>query len=283
MIKFEEIKQRPTFSNQLENKVLLSDHADPISISYQSTYSLKYVIEGEKRYRYDKQDISVQKGQFVILNNSSKVTTEVKKGTKGLSLFLSEKLIKEIYGYHTFTKHLPEFIEVPQKRASHRIGFLLGNITQLLQYPPLTYKEQIEQLFIQVSELIIQEQINVDAKFSTLKIIKQDTKRELLHRVSLTKEFLNDHKSDQLSLDKISKHIGISKYYLHRLFSEIYGMTPLEYLSNIRIKDAKNKLRYTKRSVSQIAFECGFDSAHYFSYLFKKRIGASPTQFRATL
>ncbi len=280
MVKLEAITTIPTFSNQLENKVLYSNHADDISISYSSTYTLKYVLEGKKNYHCNHQDIEVSKNQYVILNTNAQITTEAKSGTKGLSFFLSPQLITEIYKYHNLS---PKFLEVTQKTTNSAVGFLLNTIAQLYEHNQTAFKHQIDDLFIRLSELIVQEQKNMDTKFSTLKIVKHDTKKELFKRIQIAKEYLHDHIKEDISLDCISKDIGISKYYLHRLFTEINECTPLEYLTAIRIEKAKYRLRYSKDSIFETAIACGFDTAAYFSKIFKKHSGFSPTEFRKNI
>ena len=283
MVKLEEITTIPTFSNQLENKVLYSNHSDDISISYKSTYTLKYVIEGVKHYNYNNHDIEVSKNQYLILNNNTQITTEAKKGTKGLSFFLSPKLIDEIYRYHSNNETRPEFLEVTHKKSNNEVGILLDKIASLYEHSQIVFKQQIDNLFIRISEAIVQEQANIDTKFMALKIVKHSTKKELFKLVAVTKEYLNDNIREDISLDTISRDIGISKYYLHRLFTEINESTPLEYLTAIRLKKAKNKLRYSKDSIFEIAIACGFDNTSYFSNSFKKHIGFSPTHFRKSL
>jgi AraC-like DNA-binding protein len=49
------------------------------------------------------------------------------------------------------------------------------------------------------------------------------------------------------------------------------------------LEKAKNKIQYSKDSISEIAFKCGFDNTAYFSNVFKKYVGLSPTQFRKAL
>ncbi|WP_025664776.1 helix-turn-helix domain-containing protein [Aquimarina megaterium] len=283
MIKLEEITTTPTFTNQLENKILYAKHHDDISISYTSTYSLKYVIEGTKHYNFGNQDIKITKNQYLIINNNSCITTEAKKGTKGLSFFLSPKLISEIYKYHTSDTSQLEFLEVTQKKSNNEVGFLLDKITNLYEHNPLDFNRQIENLFIRISETIVQEQANIDTGFATLKIVKHNTKKELFKLISVTKEYLNDNIGEDISLDSMSRDMGISKYYLHRLFTEINGTTPLGYLTAIRLAKAKHKLRYAKDSIFEIAIECGFDNTSYFSNLFKKHTGSTPTQYRKNL
>ena len=64
---------------------------------------------------------------------------------------------------------------------------------------------------------------------------------------------------------------------------EINGKTPLEYLTGIRLDNAKNKLQYSKDSIFEIAITSGFDNTAYFSNVFRKHIRVSPTQFRKAL
>ncbi len=283
MIKLEKITSPPTFSNQLENKILYSNHYDDISISYQSTYTIKYVIDGLKHYNYNNQDIEVSKGQYLILNNDSQITTEVKKGTKGLSLFLSSKLINEISHFYSSSNSSIKFLEIIQRNSNQKINNLLNEIVYLYENNQTGFKQQINDLFIIISELIVQEQVSIDNNFINLNIVKHDTKRELYKSITEAKEYLNDNFKEKISLDIISRDIGISKYYLHRIFREINGNTPLEYLKNIRLEKAKNELQYSNSTIFEIAFKCGFDSTSYFSNIFKKHIGLSPTQFRRTL
>ncbi|WP_350286111.1 AraC family transcriptional regulator [uncultured Croceitalea sp.] len=283
MIEFEEITSIPSFSNQLKNKILYSNHSEDISVSYKSTYTIKYVIDGLKHYNLDRQDIEVSKSQYLILNHDSLITTEAKKGTKGLSLFLSTKLINEISHFYSNGNSSIKFLEVIQTSSDQKVKKLLDKIIYLYKNNKIALKQKKDDLFIAISELVVQEQIAIDNNFTRLKIVKHDTKRELYNSITKAKEYLNDNFKEKISLDQISRDIGISKYYLHRLFREINGNTPLEYLKSIRLEEAKNKLQYSKDPIFEIAFKCGFDSTSYFSNMFKKHTGFSPTQFRKTL
>lgn len=283
MIKLEEITSIPSFSSQLENKILYSNHSDEISVTYHSTYTLKYVIDGVKRYSCNNQVIAVSKNQYLILNNNSQITTEAQKGTKGLSLFLSLKLINEISHFYTNGKYNFDFLEVFQKESNFKINHLLNKIAYLYENEKFDFKNQMDDLFLKVSELIVQEQVCINDNFIKLRIVKHDTKRELYKLIIATKDYLNDNLNENISLDTISKDIGISKYYLHRLFTEFNGITPFGYLTGIRLEKAKHKLQNSKDSIFEIAINCGFDNTAYFSNLFKKHTGFSPTEFRKLL
>jgi len=282
MIKLEEITSIPTFSNQLENKILYSNHSDDISVTYESTYSIKYVIDGSKHYNIGNQVLKVSKNQFLILNNHQ-IITEAKKGTKGLSLFISPKLIHEIADFYSRNNASIKFLEIIQRSSNLKVKNLLDKIVYLYENDQVHLNQQMDDLFMTISELIIQEQVSIDCDFKRLKIVKHNTKRELYKLVTEAREYLNDNFRDKISLEMISKDIGVSKYYLHRLFKEINGKTPLEYLTDIRLENAKNKLQYSKDSIFEIAITSGFDNTAYFSNVFRKHIGLSPRQFRKAL
>ncbi len=283
MVQIEEITTTPTFSSQLENKVLYYHHTSDIAVSYKSTYTLKYVIEGVKQYHYNNQDIEVSKNQYLILNNNSTITTEAKSGAKGLSFFLSQSLIDEIYNYHADDASQLEFLEVIHKKSTSEVSSLLSKAANLYMFDKVSFEQLMESLFIQISEIVVKEQVDIDTKFTALKIVKHNTKNQLFKLITAAKEYLNDHMSEDISLDKISSDIGISKYYLHRLFTELHGYTPLYYLTSIRLEKAKHKLQYSNDSILEIAIACGFDNISYFSNVFKKHIGFSPTQFRSNI
>ena len=79
----------------------------------------------------------------------------------------------------------------------------------------------------------------------------------------------------------LAKRIGISEVYLRKLFAVHYGMTPKQYILDIRIRKAKQMLIDTPFTVTAIAEECGFSSLYHFCRIFKQRTGLTPTQFTA--
>lgn len=71
-----------------------------------------------------------------------------------------------------------------------------------------------------------------------------------------------------------------SKDYLIKQFHRSFGITPYEYQLQQKFFSASNMLKNTKFSVKEIASTIGYNDQHYFSYMFKKRCGMSPTQYR---
>ena len=98
--------------------------------------------------------------------------------------------------------------------------------------------------------------------------------------ISLVKSFLDEHYKEKLSLESVASHFFIDKHYLARLFKEQYGVTLVTYLQQVRITHAKRMLRFTDKSIEEIGLECGIGELNYFSRVFKKLEGVSPSEYR---
>ncbi len=106
---------------------------------------------------------------------------------------------------------------------------------------------------------------------------KSAVKRQNLQAV---KEYLDGHYDSRISLDMLSERFYINKFYLTRIFKEQFGESVTGYLLQVRITQAKQRLRFTDKPIEEIAHECGMHDANYFSRMFKKVEGVSPGEFR---
>ena len=94
--------------------------------------------------------------------------------------------------------------------------------------------------------------------------------------------YLANHYREKISLDDISNVTYFSVAYCESEFRKTFGKSIIHYLIDLRISEAKNLLIETSMPCSVIAELVGFDDANYFSRIFKKRMGISPLQFRAS-
>jgi AraC-like DNA-binding protein len=83
-----------------------------------------------------------------------------------------------------------------------------------------------------------------------------------------------------LSLLDIASHVGISQTHLRRVFKENLGVSPVHYVVFLRIEKAKNMLKDSNCTVSEISHLCGFSDPYYFSREFKRQVGISPTEYK---
>lgn len=92
----------------------------------------------------------------------------------------------------------------------------------------------------------------------------------LKQKLAAVHAYIDDHFSEDLSLEKLSSMFYISKYYLTREYRRIYGTTIFQHIISARINYGKELLRYSDKSVEDIAHLCGFNDQSYFARQFKK-------------
>jgi two-component system response regulator YesN len=94
-------------------------------------------------------------------------------------------------------------------------------------------------------------------------------------------DFIDSHYMDEeISLNTVANVANVSSNHFSALFSQNMGQTFIEYLTTLRMNKAKELLRCTGMRSSEIAGEIGYKDAHYFSYLFKKTQGMTPSDYR---
>ena len=94
-------------------------------------------------------------------------------------------------------------------------------------------------------------------------------------------DYINEHYADEdISLDSVAEEINISANYLSALFSNKVGLSFVEYITKKRMAKAKILLRNTSKRSGEIANEIGYKDPRYFSFVFKKNQGCTPSQYR---
>lgn len=94
------------------------------------------------------------------------------------------------------------------------------------------------------------------------------------------KYYLDINYAEKIKLQDMAKSFGIHPNYLTRIFHETYGISPKQYIMDLKLKKARRLLTTTELSVSVIASSLGFDDQLAFSKVFKKEYSVSPTEYR---
>lgn len=95
------------------------------------------------------------------------------------------------------------------------------------------------------------------------------------------KKYIEENYADQnTTLSTVADAVCLSPNHFSTIFSQECKTTFIEYLTNVRIDNAKRLLRSTEMKGYDIAYECGFSDPHYFSYIFKKNTGLSPREYK---
>lgn len=104
--------------------------------------------------------------------------------------------------------------------------------------------------------------------------------RGKINRLKNVLTYIRSNYDEEITLPELAQVAGMSPRYFCRAFSKITNKTPIEYLNYYRIEMAGEKLLMTEKTVTEIALSCGFNDLSYFSKMFSKQKGVSPTAYR---
>lgn len=92
--------------------------------------------------------------------------------------------------------------------------------------------------------------------------------------------YLEHHFCETISMPELAGLSGYSERQFFRVFKSVFQTTPVLYIAGLRMKKAKHLLQNTSLSIGEVAFQCGYDDQNYFSRIFRKYTGSSPSTYR---
>ena len=101
-----------------------------------------------------------------------------------------------------------------------------------------------------------------------------------LQAVYAAGEYIQKHFREKLSIQSIAEVVHLSPSYLSHIFSQTFGYTITDYVTYIRLENAKSILSKSGTSISEAALDSGFEDISYFSRVFKKVEGISPREYK---
>ncbi len=94
------------------------------------------------------------------------------------------------------------------------------------------------------------------------------------------RRYIENHYREPLTLDLLAQNVHMNKFHLAHIFSKEFGLSPFNYIQQLRIRESQELLCTTDYPLSQIAGMCGFSSPSYFSQRFRSSVGISPAEYR---
>lgn len=95
------------------------------------------------------------------------------------------------------------------------------------------------------------------------------------------KEYIEKNYEKNITLEEVAEFVGLSPFHFTKMFKEKFGITFIDYLTERRIEQAKVEILCTNKSLKEICFSVGYKDPNYFSRVFKKKTGFSPTSYRS--
>ncbi len=132
--------------------------------------------------------------------------------------------------------------------------------------------DSICQNLLQILIVQLMRETNISAEAT-----EQATRRECV----AAKWYIDAHFKEKIDLDLLAKLTGVNKYYLAHSFTKVYGISPIKYLYERKIQEAKYLLSSTDLPIGRIVQTLGFSKGSYFSKMFNDRVGMTPSAYRA--
>ena len=265
----------------------LEDLSVPLRINNCGHYKIHSTpVETEKpNGRNDYQLIYISEGKGYFFFDASKTPTIVQKG----NMVLFKPKEPQIYHYHVEDKtevywlhftgykieeylkryNIPENDKVFFTGVSPDYQWIFNQIIRELQLQRSDYEEFLKVLFRHLM-LTINRYAHEE----------NETKSDMINEIERAAHYFSEHYSEDISVEDYAQEHHISVNWFIHNFKNIMKVTPMQYILSLRISAAKRYLETTNKSIAQIAQAVGYDNPLYFSRIFKKHTGHSPSEYK---
>ena len=117
-----------------------------------------------------------------------------------------------------------------------------------------------------------------DILYELIKSSLPNNKIPHTEKLETARTYIQANFRKNINIESLSKSLNLSVSYFRKLFTQAYGQSPQQYIISLRINTAYDLLASGEVNVSEVAILSGFDDIYYFSKLFKRRTGFSPSQ-----
>jgi AraC-like DNA-binding protein len=278
---YNELKQRGTADFPIEYHYIDKNHTRyEMSAHWHTELEIIRILQGRLNVRLNNQDYTARAGDVIFVNPETVHAASPDDCIYECLIFHIDFLDTDVNSCRFFVESIlnREFAIKEYSSAENSIFHTaVNNAFEAIIHKSSGYKFRVIGTLYEMLGIIVDEylysSVNSDTSISDNKNIPK------LKKV-LT--FLRENYNIQLTLTDMAKAAGMSPKYFCYFFKEMTGKTPVEYLNGYRIEKASQNLLNSDKSVTEIAFSCGFNDLSYFIKTFKAYKNISPAKFRKT-
>ncbi|MCG6189370.1 helix-turn-helix domain-containing protein [Maribellus maritimus] len=250
---------------------------------FESSFTIFANTKGTVNLRTNKRNLKICEQTFYLSSPFESFHYEIdsEEKTETFNIHLS-------YNFYTKAKYAflssnKELLDNPFKQET---GFSFNNqlhyrnfdFNRLIQ----SYEEEEEETFmIELFQHCLILDVGEKGRRLNIPVAKKSTKEELAGRMAVAKDYLFSNYNDaQLSVASLSALVSMSHFHFLRIFKNVYGVSPYQYLKGIRIEKAKYLIQKTDMSIDEVAYAVGFQEPTALYPVLKKELKQTPREYR---
>lgn len=251
--------QTPTHFANIFSATLMPKSACPIrNINPNMNYFL-FPLKGQAKISIKDTQYAAQQDRILHVGPQTECHIDVTSAEAFQYVVISYEVLR---GENTLQHHYSYDVD-DMARCAHFVTHML----QLAETPGSYARLQSQTLFMQFVEEFL----------ASAKRTKMMPRSEV---VSFAVAYMHEHYAEDLSIAQLAERVGVERRRFSELFEATVGMNPSQYLMELRIRKAKEQLRTCECSVAEVGENVGYYDCFYFSRVFKKCTGLSPSIYR---
>lgn len=274
----------------MEQNFIIHQEAKRYQWSGECYLSIKSFYKGRADYQLGQREYRVDQKNYLILNECTRyrLTIDANENTGSFCVFFAPAFVTRLVSErHASDRQLLDFnpkslegFRLFERNYRHH-----GSVSALLQSGRFKSGRRMspmeqEEYYLQLLNAILDQNEQSHRESRRLPAKKESTKKELYRRIYYVKDFIDANYRRDLRLKDLAAIGLLSENHLLRNFGHYFGVTPFQYISRKRIREAQRLLRDDEISITDIANGLGYSSLNNFSTYFKRLTGLSPDQFR---
>lgn len=259
-------------------------HCEVCSITepeYNKSFSISFIRKGFFEYQTFKRNDELHAGRLLISKPGFEHRTRhIDSQPDIVTIFefrrnFFDETILDVYGN-----------KIPWLLLNNDIHSLMVNTTPELEYHHQKVFQKIKAgkyNSLEIDELVItllQKVMGLLGSAETPERIPDNIKQFHLGTVEKARDYILSHFKENISLQRLAEHCLVSPFHFSRIFKTIMKSSPHQYLNSVRLTHAKIVLIETSSPVSDVAYECGFNSPEHFVTTFKQYYKMKPSELR---
>ncbi|WP_438348177.1 helix-turn-helix transcriptional regulator [Paenibacillus sp. FA6] len=249
-------------------------------------------MNGRAYYHAGQGHFAVDEGNYLLLNHGQEysITIEAEVPVESFCIFFPERMVEEVY--RNLVTSNEKLLDDPFSSKQRTIDFvektycydqLLAPAVSQIRAEYTNWQSDhtwLEEKMHELSQRLLRVHRQVYEDMMKLPSLRASTREELFKRIHVGRDYMYAYYFQPITLEDIARVACLSPNHFLRSYKQLFGMTPHQFLTEVRLQEAKRLLLGTDKPVTDICLEVGFQSPSSFSSLFSKRFALSPSKFR---